>query len=120
MPLPVFVPTVEPSPGTRLKPKVKVLKAEFGDGYTQTTADGMNNIRYELALRWEILTPDQCDPMVAFFEARKGYERFTYEANDDTKVRVWTCEDWERTKVQGGHWELTATFVENFALGDNP
>ena len=118
MPLPTFTPTVRPSVGTRFSAKVKVLKAEFGDGYTQYAADGINNVRYELSLRWDILTPAQCDPMVAFFEARKGYERFQYFASEDI-VRKWTCETWERSKIEGGLWELSATFIESFAPGDN-
>jgi len=53
MTLQTFTPPIQPSVGATNKPKVKILKADFGDGYTQAAADGTNNIRAEFSLTWK-------------------------------------------------------------------
>ena len=72
MAFPTFTPPVPPSPGTANKPKVKLLKAEFGDGYTQTTRDGLNHVRRTLSLKWEFLTPTQAKTISAPLAASRG------------------------------------------------
>src|SRR5690606_29261995 len=43
--IPTFDPPFAPSPGAQNKPEIKILQAEFGDGYSQPTPNGLNHIR---------------------------------------------------------------------------
>ncbi|MFC0282268.1 phage tail protein [Camelimonas abortus] len=54
------------------RPEVKVLTAEFGDGYTQSAGDGMNNIRRVLTLTWDNLTPAQAGAIETFLRNHNG------------------------------------------------
>lgn len=111
--LPTFEPPVAPSPGTTFKPKVKVLETEFGDGYTQSTPNGLNNIREHAQFRWNGLELWQMQAIIGFFEARKGAEVFYYRPAGYADPLKWTCKEWEKT-FDNGVWKITASFVQSF------
>lgn len=113
MALPVFVPIVEPSPGTSLSPEVSLHEVSFGDGYTLAAPAGLNHIRMRLTLKWDGLSKSEHDALRAFFEARKGYEPFLYTHPSDGVQRKWTCKSWSSTL--GVPFKFTADLVESFA-----
>lgn len=116
MPLQTFTPPVAPSPGTGRTQQIKLLKAEFGDGYTQTALDGLNPIRRSLDLTWETLTPTQAKTITDFLNARGGTDPFWYTPSDETAPVKWTCEQWSDKNKKGGFRTITATFVQSFSL----
>lgn len=111
MPFDTFVPPVMQSPGTKVTPEVKTLEAPFGDGYTQGSPDGINNIRQVASLNWQVLLDDQLQEILDFIHAHKGTIPFYYALRDGV-VRKWTCKEFTPT------WDtpntLTATFRESF------
>lgn len=116
MAITTFAPAVPPSPGSDIKTTVKKLQAEFGDGYSQAVPDGINSIRRELSLNWDMLTPDQSAVIIAFFEARGGCEPFYYTPSDDASPKKWTCDDWREKRGDGGFRSISATFKQSFLL----
>lgn len=116
MALSTFTPVPAPSPGTSIATQARVKKAEFGDGYTQRTADGINNLNKTLELTWEFLTHPQADAIVAFFEAHGGYKSFYYKPHHAKSVMKWTCETWTDKIREDGFREITATLELSFTL----
>lgn len=116
MALQVFNPPVAPSPGTEDKPKFKLLKAEFGDGYTQIARDGVNHIRRVLALSWEVLTPTQANAIVDFMLAQGGDTPFWYTPSDETTPVKWTCADPSMKRGEGGMRSVSLTLEQSFNL----
>ena len=112
-----FTPPIAPSPGTQVKPKIKLLKAEFGDGYTQYTPDGLNSIKRSLTLNWETLLPSQAASIVSFLTAQGGYKPFYYTPSDETTPIKWLCEVWDDKRGNGGLRTVNATFEESFNIG---
>lgn len=112
MALSTFTPPVRHSPGTKIKPTVKLKVAEFGDGYTQDMPDGLNHIRDSVDLSWSVLLPAQAIAMENFMKSQKGSQPFYYDV-DDGVVRKWTCKVWERGKNEVH--SFTATLVESFS-----
>ncbi|TIX27745.1 phage tail protein [Mesorhizobium sp.] len=110
-----FNPPVAPSPGTRNKPEIKLLKADFGDGYTQTSPDGLNHIRRTLSLNWECLLPWQKDQIVQFFEDHAGWEPFYYTPSNENQPVKWTCEDWDDTRASDG-FKVSAILKQDFSV----
>lgn len=94
MGIPTFNPPIAPSPGTRHAPKVNILEAAFGDGYTQASPNGLNHIRQNLTLKWDGITEAQYLEILSFFEARGGYEPFSYQPRGFTKAHLWTAREW--------------------------
>jgi phage-related protein len=116
MALPTFTPPRAPSPGTLRKPKLSLLRAEFGDGYTQTSRAGLNHIRRTLSLTWEYLTPTQAKAITDFLEARGGDQPFYYTPSDESAAVKWTCADWSDRAGKVGYRTISAEFEQSFTL----
>jgi phage-related protein len=112
MALSTFTPPVAPSPGTGIKRKLRLLQAEFGDGYTQPTPDGINHMRKTLTLKWDSLTEAQMKAIDDFLSDHAGTQPFYYRPAGHAAPLKWTCAEWEASV--DGVWRITATFVENF------
>jgi phage-related protein len=113
MSLLTFDPPVGPSPGTSHKPQLKILDADFGDGYTQPTPHGINHIRRTVALKWDALTHEQAEAIIAFFVRQGGTTPFYYRPFGDRVSRCWTCREWNHS-ADDGVWKVTAALMESF------
>lgn len=116
MPYTTFTPPVPPSPGTSDAIQIKKLEAEFGDGYSQAVPDGINHMRREISLDWELLTPTQSNQIIAFFRARGGCEPFYWTPSDETTALKWVCEEWSEKRGEGGMRSISAKFKQSFLL----
>ncbi|WP_457796646.1 phage tail protein [Methylocystis sp. S23] len=121
MTLETFTPPIQPSIGASNKPKVKILKAEFGDGYGQASRDGLNHIRNEFSLTWEVLTPAQANTIEAFLIEHGGDVPFLWTAPGKSTPDKWTCEQWEVSFLaaiyQGENFRsIKATFTQSFNI----
>lgn len=116
MPIATFNPNPAPSPGTVRKPEVRLVTAEFGDGYTQDTRDGMNHIRRTIELKWEFLTLPQELELNNFFMEQGGDTPFLYTPSDETVPIRWTCKEWESRTREDGFREFSATLKQTFNL----
>lgn len=112
MALTVFDPSIRPSPGTSVAPQVKILAADFGDGYSQPTPDGINHIKKKLSLSWTGLSESQKDEIDGFLTDRKGTEPFWYQPVGHSEALKWICSEWEVSI--DGVWRITATFIQTF------
>jgi phage-related protein len=113
MTLRTFAPPVWPTESTD-KPEIKLLEAEFGDGYTQAVGDGMNHIRRIFALQWDVLTPEQASQIEQFLTEHGGFQPFLWTPSGDPRPLKWTCKEWDRKRATPN--EMTATFRQSFLL----
>jgi phage-related protein len=119
-----FRPCVAPSPGAQNKPAIKILQADFGDGYSQPTPDGLNHIRRVLTLQWDGLDWFERDQIIDFLECRGGTEPFIFrmpeqcpwyiEPKEVQAKFAYTCADWSDTALDGGFYTINATFKRWF------
>lgn len=116
MTISTFTPPRAPNFGTEDSPRVAILRAEFGDGYTQATAAGINHIRRTLSLNWEALTPTQAKAITDFFVAQGGYKSFWWTPSNESTALKWTCAEWKVKTEKAGFRSLSATFVQSFNL----
>lgn len=106
-----FAPVPAPSPGGTRKPRVALVKAEFGDGYTQSRPRGAQHITREATLRWDGLGTEEMQAIDAFLTRHGGFRPFLYRAWGDTEKRRWTCAEWEFE--QAGIWRGQAVLLED-------
>jgi phage-related protein len=95
MTLPTFTPPIRQT-STSVKDEFKILSAEFGDGYTQETPDGLNSVRKVASLKWDSLTESQADAIENALRGYGGANPFYYTLRGDTQ-RKWKCKDVSRT-----------------------
>lgn len=109
------LPDYKPEYGAAKTIEPRVLLTDFGDGYSQRSADGINNNQEEWSLTWKLPIAD-ADILSAFFEARGGHESFDWIPPRESTSRKWTIKNWSRSpwKVNGD--SITATFKRTFDL----
>lgn len=111
MTLATFTPSPAPSPGTDTKPEIKLKVAEFGDGYTQESPDGLNHIRQVISLKWDVLTQAEADTLENFMIGKGGYTPFYYTRRGGSVLK-WTCKEWSR--AHGSPNTFNCTLRESF------
>ncbi|MFA9261793.1 MAG: phage tail protein [Undibacterium sp.] len=113
MALSTFTPPVAQSPGMSLRTDLKLLEAEFGDGYTQSGPDGLNYIRDTVSISWDALTDAQRTTINSFFRGLGGHTPFYYQPPGYTAAVKWTCKMWD-SKRDSGFWKMTAELKQSF------
>lgn len=100
----------------------RVLTAQFGDGYQQKGADGINNrlLSYQITVKGPTRVgchPDG-DPEIqkvrAFLDARKGYQSFRWEPPGLGLLYRFTAEGYQWVHNGNGVYTLTTTFKQVF------
>jgi len=90
----------------------RVLKAQFGDGYEQTAADGINNASQSWPLTFTGRSA-RIAQIEAFLDARAGAQSFLW-----TSPRMvqgyYKCPSYESRHLGSDVWQLSATFNETF------
>lgn len=107
--------TWTPKYGARKKSPVRVLKTDFGDGYRQRTADGLNTIKEKWDLEF-VQSDTNIDTIEAFLIARGGWESFDWTPLGELVSKKWTCSEWNRDKTSHEVDTLTCTFEREFDL----
>lgn len=96
--------------------KVRVLEASYGDGYTQTSGDGLNTIVRSYSITWELLNASELAVYETFLEAHGGHIPFLWTPPRAAAARQWKCRNWKPQPLSGGWSSLQATFTESFDL----
>lgn len=110
-----FVPPANPSLQTTRGVKPRINVAQFGDGYSQRSQDGLNAAPRSYSAVWEALLSTDADTIEAFFEAHM-VTPFLWTPPLETIQRKWLPTDWSRGYLGGSSVSLTATLAEQFDL----
>jgi len=97
--------------------KTRVLKNQFGDGYTQRAAFGINSVDVEFNLKWIMNTTD-ADIAESFLEEHLGGDAFLWSAPDQwggLQIAV-ICESWSHEPVSTDLISFSANFIKVFDL----
>jgi phage-related protein len=111
-----FSPPKAPSYDATKTTRTRILRAQFGDGYSQRAGDGLHGVPVEFSLTWPGLTTAEADTVETFFEARGGYESFDYTLPRESSARKFICREWTRSAVAPGHDAIRTKFEEVFDL----
>jgi phage-related protein len=90
--MPTFTPALFPryEGGQSVGSQYAVHRAQFGDGYAQVAAAGINNVRRTVTLEWPLLTLAQAAYITQFMDARGGHETFDYALHGESYAK-WRC-----------------------------
>ncbi|HEY1138770.1 MAG TPA: phage tail protein [Lysobacter sp.] len=101
-----------PTNDARGRTTARVKRAQFGDGYSQSVADGINHLTREWPLtfvyKWET-----AGSIVAFLESHAG-QSFQWTPPRGTAA-LWQCDEWELKNEGSDVYAVTATFRQTFA-----
>tara|TARA_Y100000015_G_scaffold4224_1_gene3821 strand:- start:369 stop:761 length:393 start_codon:yes stop_codon:yes gene_type:complete len=108
-----FSAAVPVDKGLTLKTTPSVILADFGDGYQQRLADGINTLRQEFSIAFASRPKAEIDNLVAFFEGLGAVSKFEFVVDDTTsagnsEVYKVICKEWTQTWDYDDFYTLTA------------
>lgn len=91
----------------------RVLTAQFGDGYKQQAADGINNVIQTWSLTFKSTSLATIQAIRGFLKAKGGYKKF-YWTPPLGEQGLYTVAQLGILAEVGSDYTLTATFEEAF------
>ena len=85
----------------------------FGDGYVQSSGEGVNNRPESWAISWTG-TKSDCLTMMTFFDSLGGWKSFFW-TNPLGQLGLYRCTNPTPSEVGGRTFQLTATFTKAYA-----
>ncbi len=89
-----------------------VNKAQFGDGYTQTVASGINNDKQSWPLTFTCKKAE-AEQIRDFLDQHKGYRSFAWKPPLGV-LSLWTCDKYNLAPLGANVYQITATFEQVF------
>jgi len=102
-------PPHQASPGRSVT--FKVLESEFGDGYEQAAADGINNIRESWDLVWQNEDQVDVDFLTTFFDDLAGHKTFFWIPPGEVTPKLWRVNEGYGVDPDAG---FSSTFSATF------
>ena len=104
----------KPDKGFTRQSEPKIFRTEFGDGYEQRLANGINNLVESYSLSFSNRTKEEIDDITAFFANKGAVTAFTFTIPDsnnsgETAVKV-VCDSWSQSYRYGDYYSCTASF----------
>lgn len=105
--------TYTPDYGAQVSVKPRVRIAQFGDGYEQRIADGINVRAQVWSLQFTNRTDTEAGNITTFLEARNGVEAFDWTPPNGSAIKV-VCREWSKTVTRYNLNSVSATFQQVF------
>ena len=107
------IPAHKTSPGQEVS--FRTNSAQFGDGYEQASADGINNQIDKWTLVWENANTEDMDAVATFLEAQQGYLPFYWTPPRGNLGSVlWKCKSYTRSNFNSLSDTINAVFERWF------
>ena len=115
MAYPTFTPpgnVIAPGSSASFKPRVR--RADFGDGYSQRSGDGLNANPVVFEATITVLFAHEVEEITTFLAGRKGYLPFMWTMPGESSPRQWIATDWRLTFTGKVTRDIVITLEENF------
>lgn len=103
--------TWERQSGAQGKIDYRVRTAQFGDGYAQSVADGLNNEVQTWPLTFEGGL-NVIQPIKDFFKRHQGYKSFYWTPPGETAPLLFRVQNVTFTSIGGGIYSITGEFKQ--------
>lgn len=114
----IWTPPKPPHIGSGFEINQRVLMSEFGDGYTQFAADGLNATHDTVTLTWQNLSPTDYAAIAAFWRLKGMATPFQYELPWEEAPKLWRFSAPLTVNVSAQiYYTVTAALKQAFDLG---
>jgi phage-related protein len=93
----------------------RVLKNDFGDGYTQVVADGINNLEEEWSLTFHLRIAD-ADTLESFCETQGGHTPIDWTPPRESTAKKWIIKSWTRQPWKASSDQMTLVLKRAYVL----
>lgn len=91
-------------------------EVQFGDGYAQDSAFGINPKKSMVHLVWSGLTEAEKNALVDFFDDRAGWQYFYYTLPTESTARIWVCKKVSESWDEVLNYTVSVSFKERFVF----
>lgn len=103
-----------PDKGLNSSNTPRTFTVEFGDGYEQRIANGINALAQSFSVSFNTRPKAEIDDIIAFFVNKAGVTAFSFTYADsnnsgETTIKV-VCEDWSQSWDYDNFYSASATF----------
>ena len=103
-----------PDKGLNSSNTPRTFTVEFGDGYEQRVANGINALSQSFSVSFDTRPKEEIDDIIAFFVNKAGVTAFSFTYADsnnsgETTIKV-VCEDWSQSWDYDNFYSASATF----------
>lgn len=103
----------KPSYNSNVSIKPVIKKNQFGDGYSQSSPDGINNILLPFSLTFDKRTDAEARAILHFLHLRKGSESFVFVPPFPYNTnKLFKCEQLEHSQIFANNHTVNAIFNE--------
>lgn len=107
------IPPVHPAPKRTSAPSGFLV---FGDGYERSARFGLNAVRPEWQLTWEVSSSDT-NTIEAFLQAQcDAGDSFDWQPPDAATPLRWRCDEWSTEQIAHNWFRVSASFRRAFEL----
>jgi phage-related protein len=110
------IPIPNPSKGFSSKITPRVSKAQFGDGYQQRIAAGINTLNQTWSINWNSIPVNAATTILGFFAARAGVDYFLWTPPSSTIQYKVICNSWDITHNSHLDASISCEFEKVFDL----
>lgn len=110
------LPSVGISYSSKADNACRVLRTDFGDGYSQRAADGINSLKESWTLVWEKISSTNYGTLISFFEGKAGYIAFTWTPPGESTSKTWICQKWSKEPAEVNYYNITAELERVFDI----
>jgi len=107
-----------PSFDTNMKASTNILKAKFGDGYSQRGLNGLHPVETSWNLSWSELKLEQIKEIEKYFSSRNGIRSFIWTPirYEHLAAKRFTAPSWSRGYVGSTHDSFSVAFNQEFDI----
>lgn len=94
-----------------IRPSVKEVK--LGDGYTQRSPDGINNVLLNFNLLFDLRSESQTNAILHFLHTRAGAESFVFSSFFPyNQNKLYICSEWTTPIIFKDNYSIRCVFQE--------
>lgn len=97
--------------------KYRTLSAQFGDGYSQRAADGLNSIVDSWQIVYSTVTATEANTIRSFCDSVGNWDSFTWTAPGEASSKKWRIKsDVQESSVSGNLFSISFEIEQVFDL----
>jgi phage-related protein len=94
----------------------KVITSQYGNGYSQRTADGINNNQATVSVIWDNVSLTDFTTIVTALDAAYGVDYFTWQQPGDAASKKWIVSQYSRSILSNNVFSVSASLAQVFDL----
>jgi phage-related protein len=115
--MPAALPlSTEISQASSASTEFRILRSQYGNGYDQRVADGINSTKQTWSAQWDNLNSTDFSTLITAFDTAKGVDYFTWTPPGSGSSKKFIVLSYSITAKSGTIYDVSASLEQVFDL----